>query len=74
MWELVCKNSESVWELPKRNGFISSEMEQYLSNYYFVASLIFDMKSFFHLFVRIDHKYRRLCPILTMFMFVSLQV
>ena len=36
---------------------ISSEMERYLWKYYFVASLIFDMKSFIRLFARIDRKY-----------------
>ena len=50
--------------------WISSETEQYLWKYYFVASLIVGMKSFIHLFARIDRKYGPL----TMFMLVSLDV
>ena len=37
--------------------WISSETEQYLWKYYFMASLIVDMKSFICLFGRIDRKY-----------------
>ena len=54
----VRKNSESEWELPKRNGLVtSSETERYLGKYYFMASLIVDMKSFIRLFARIGRKY-----------------
>ena len=37
--------------------WISRETERYLWKYYFVASLIVDMKAFIHLFARIDRKY-----------------
>ena len=38
--------------------WISSETERYLWRYYFVASLIFDIKAIIRLFARIDRKYR----------------
>ena len=52
----VRKNSESEWELPKRNGLVAKRNYN-LWKYYFKASLIVDMKSFIRLFARIYRNY-----------------
>ena len=50
----VRKNSESEWELPKRNGLVlkRNDIVEIL-----LAILIVDMKLFIRLFARIDCKY-----------------
>ena len=39
----VCKNSESEWGLPKRNGLVAKRND--IWKYYFVATLIVNTKS-----------------------------
>ena len=58
IFKRVRKNSESEWELPVTDPeWLSSETERYLWKYYFMASLIVDMKSFIRLFATINRKY-----------------